>query len=95
MRGNVFDGWHSSNDRPGNGGYVNSTENAASDRQSRAHNPLTAETRAALDRLKIGARCQTCSGRDLLVRAGVCLCATCGNIERLRAQADRMRTRRK
>jgi hypothetical protein len=69
-------------------------EYATADRQH-GHAPLTAETRVALYRIKTGsARCQTCYGRAVLVRGGVCLCAACGNVARQRATADRMRAPR-
>ena len=65
-------------------------EYATADRRH-ARSPLTDETRVALHRLKIGARCATCYGPAVLVRAGALLCALCGNVARQRAQRERMR----
>ena len=66
-------------------------EYAAADRRH-ARSPLTDETRVGLHLLKKkGARCETCYGPAVLVRAGVLLCGACGNVARQRAQRDRMR----
>ena len=55
---------------------------------------LTAETRAALDRLRAGAKCDVCHGPAALVRGGRLLCALDGNIVRQKKRAAEMRVRK-
>jgi hypothetical protein len=55
---------------------------------------LNAETRAALDRVRAGAKCDVCHGPAVLARGGRLLCALDGNIVRQKKRADEMRLRK-
>ena len=73
---------------------VNTDKPRSAQRSTRPRASLNAETRAALDRLKAGAKCDVCHGRAVLVRAGRLLCALDGNIVRQKKRADEMRVRK-
>ena len=55
---------------------------------------LTPEIRSALERLKAGARCETCSSPASVVRAGRLRCSLCARWATIRRRAAEMRAPR-